>query len=81
MNRDVNKYWNNQAKKLEGKTIKKARYMSEKEAEGLGWYARSVVLECTDGTLLFPSTDDEGNNAGALFGQTPKGESLDFPVI
>ena len=38
-----------------------------------------VVLD--DGSLLFPSMDDEGNDGGALFGQTKDGKEITLPVI
>jgi hypothetical protein len=78
-------YWNEYAKsKLVGKKIKSVRYMTNKEMNALGWYNRALVIELEDGTLLFPSQDDEGNNAGALFGQERKdgkSEDLTFPVL
>ena len=53
--------------KLAGRKIVKVRLMKKEEAEDLGWYSRSVVLHLDDGNLLYPSRDDEGNDAGALF--------------
>jgi hypothetical protein len=73
-------FWNNRAKQLEGRTIVKARYLTEEEVGDLGWNLLVIVLELDDGTLLFPSMDDEGNNGGALFGQRG-GEDVTFPVI
>ena len=58
-------------KSLKGRTITEARYMTKAEAESLGWYSRAVVLQLNDGNILFPSMDDEGNNAGALFTNDP----------
>jgi hypothetical protein len=46
----------------------------------LGWSSRSIVIHFTDGTVIFPSADDEGNNAGALFGMNKEGD-LTFPVL
>lgn len=66
---------------LVGRTIKAVRYTTQKECEGLDWGASAIVLELDDGTLLFPSSDDEGNSAGALFGQGADGSELLFPVI
>jgi hypothetical protein len=74
--------WNKHANdNLKGKTIKKCRYMTKKEQESMMWYNRALVIEFTDGSLIFPSKDDEGNDAGALFGQTNQGDDLTFPVI
>jgi putative sterol carrier protein len=74
--------WEEKAQKaLVGKTIKKVRYLTAEEVESLGWSASAVVLELSDGTMLFPSRDDEGNDGGAMFGQGGDGEELTFPVI
>ena len=65
---NIENTWTDIAKKqLEGKKIVKVRYISEEEMEALGWYSRCVVMELDDGNLVFPSQDDEGNGAGALF--------------
>jgi len=32
----------------------------------LGWYSTPLVIEFTDGTCIFPQSDDEGNNGGAM---------------
>ena len=64
------------AKQLVGRTIVKVRYLTKKEMDELGWYDRSVVLHLDDGNIIFPSADDEGNNAGSLFTN-----SDDLPVI
>ena len=65
------------ASRLIGKRILNVRYLSQEEREALGWHQSCVVLELEDDVLLFPSRDDEGNGAGALFGQTPD-EELTF---
>lgn len=52
---------------LVGRRIVGFRYMTQREAEDCYWSHRAAVLELDDGSLLFPSADDEGNNAGALF--------------
>lgn len=66
---------------LKGKVVQSVRYLTEKEVESLGWYSKVLVIQFTDGTIVFPSKDDEGNDGGALFGQSSKGEELTFPVI
>ena len=53
--------------KLVGKTIAQTRYLTDKEMDDLGWYQRALVIIFTDGEFIFPSADDEGNDAGALF--------------
>lgn len=79
---ELEKRWEKYAKKhLVGKKVSQVRYLSKKECDGMGWDAKALVIQFDDGTIVFPSSDDEGNNAGALFGQTDKGELLTFPVI
>ncbi len=79
---EIVEIWTEKAvKHLKGKTIVEVRYMSEEEQESFGWYSRCVVIQFDDGSLLFPSKDDEGNDAGALFGQTPDGKDFTLPVI
>lgn len=80
--KQIEETWTKEATtRLKGKTITLVRYLSEEEQEGLGWYSRPVVIQFDDGTLLFPSRDDEGNDGGALFGQSPNGEDFTLPVI
>lgn len=74
--------WTKYAEKhLLGRTITQVCYMTDKEVEQLGWYNAAVVFVLDDGSLIFPSQDDEGNNAGALFGQSPTGDDITMPVI
>ena len=59
--------WNAEANKLlKGKTIKECRYLTKKEAEANMWYKRPIVIIFTDGTYMFPMSDDEGNDGGAM---------------
>ena len=66
---------------LVDRTIKSVRYLNQKELDNLGWNTATIVLELDDGSLWFPSRDEEGNDAGALFGQGADGSELTFPVI
>ena len=73
-------HWERKAAQvLVGRTIKAVRYLYPEEVENLGWYSRSVVFELDNGTLVWPSTDDEGNDAGALFTTDERADTL--PVI
>jgi|TARA_R110000803_G_C11708863_1_gene286611 hypothetical protein len=55
-------------KHLVGKTIVKVKWLSPKESQDfLGWSYQPCEIHLNDGTILTPSADDEGNNAGALF--------------
>lgn len=68
MEKDYDKIWTDIAsKQFLGKKIVAVRYMSQEEADEMGWDSRPVVLQLDDGNILFPSRDDEGNDAGALF--------------
>ncbi|MDA0345364.1 MAG: hypothetical protein O3C54_05320 [Proteobacteria bacterium] len=74
--------WAKEADKyLLGRKIIGTRYLTDEEVEGLGWYNSAIVLILDDGTLIFPSCDDEGNNAGAIFGQFKNGKEITIPVI
>ena len=53
-------------KKLEGKRIKEVRYLTDEEANNIGWEYKPLVIILQDGNYLFPMSDDEGNDAGAL---------------
>ena len=61
-----------------GHKIVHARYMTDEEMEQFGWYSRPVILHLDNGTMIFPSMDDEGNDGGALFTGP---EELGMPVI
>lgn len=62
-----NKWTNIANKMLVGRKIVGTRYLTKAEKESLGWHSRPIVLILDDGTLIFPATDDEGNDGGALF--------------
>ena len=53
-------------KNLKGKTIKCVRFMTNDELDEFGWWKKSLVIEFTDGSWLFPMSDDEGNDGGSL---------------
>jgi hypothetical protein len=56
------------AAKLIGRKIVNVRWMSKEEAADAGWSNLAPVLELDDGTAIFPQSDDEGNDGGALGG-------------
>ena len=57
----VNKY-------LVGRQIVKVKWLSPKESEKLmGWSQQPCQIYLDNGTVLTPSSDDEGNEAGAIF--------------
>ncbi len=83
---DKNKYWQDLANKhLVGRTIIKAEWLKPSEARRLmGWDYQPLELFLDNGTILTPSMDDEGNNAGALFTNIKNKKMLGevgFPVF
>jgi len=80
MQKDYTKFWTDIAKQqLLNRKIVDVRYLSEEEAENLGWTQRSVVMVLDDGNMIYPSSDDEGNDAGALF--TCNSDQPTLPVM
>jgi len=78
---NTDQYWPEfAASHLAGRTITTVRYMSQEEADLCGFNSRAVVLQLDDGSVWFPSMDDEGNDAGALFGQKNQ-EAITLPVL
>ena len=55
------------SEKLNGRTIVECRYLTDEEARDLYWDRKCLAIILDDGSYLFPSADDEGNDAGALF--------------
>jgi hypothetical protein len=72
--------WEKKAKDcLVGRKIVGVHWMENDEASAVGWRRRAIVLHLDDGNLIYPSMDDEGNDAGALFTNDPKNPC--FPVF
>jgi hypothetical protein len=61
--------WQKKLKKhLVGRTIVKVEWLSPKRTEKLfGWTNQPCEIYLDNGTILTPSADDEGNDAGAIF--------------
>ena len=55
----INKY-------LVGRQIVKIEYCPKKEMEHQGWHNRPIQILLDNGTWLTPTSDDEGNNGGAI---------------
>ncbi len=64
-------------KLLVSRRIKDVRYMTKDEADKMYWSKRPLVIVFDNGTFMFASSDEEGNNGGALF----FGESDVIPTI
>jgi hypothetical protein len=59
--------WNKTAADLlVGRTITAVSYMDAEEAESSGFMSRPVAIQLDNGLVVFPQSDDEGNDAGAL---------------
>ena len=56
-------------KNVVGQKIVKVRPMTVEECEYEGWYHGAMVIELSNGVLLYSSSDEEGNDAGAMFGK------------
>jgi len=77
----IEKRWTAYANQhLIGRRIVSVRYMTKEEADAMGWYKRPLVMVLDNDTVLYLSSDDEGNDGGVMFGQTEKDE-LTFPVL
>ena len=66
---DKHKYWQDLVNKhFVGKYITKVQWLNPKDTKKLlGWDYQPCEIHLNDGTIITPSADDEGNNAGALF--------------
>jgi hypothetical protein len=65
---DLTKKWTKEVSDfLINRKIVEVRYLTNEEAEDMGWYSRPVALLLDNGVWLYPSADDEGNDGGALF--------------
>jgi len=65
---ETKKKWEAQCRKnLVGKKIVGVRYMNDEEVKNHAWYRAALVILLDDGSYFYPSADDEGNDAGALF--------------
>ena len=53
-------------KKLVGRRIVSVHYMNDEEAEICGFYKKPLVIQLDDGSLIYPMSDDEGNDGGAM---------------
>jgi len=74
-------FWTKQAENvLLGRTIAKVRYMTEAERNEQIWSHRAIVLELDNGVLVYPSSDDEGNEAGVLLTSLDQWNGTNFGI-
>jgi hypothetical protein len=61
-----------------GATIVAIRPMTKEEMDNEGWRKNEIpsCLVLSSGTILYPSMDTEGNDAGALFGLDKEGQAF-----
>lgn len=59
---------------IKGQKIIDVREQTEEEMEELGWYKPAVVIVLENGTELFASKDDEGNDSGVIFTKHANGD-------
>jgi len=52
-----------------GQTITQVRPMTKKEQDSEGWYRGTTVIVLGNGVKLYASSDEEGNDAGAMLGR------------
>jgi len=79
---EINTYWVGKLEEvLKGRTITHVRYLNDEEMELMMWSKRPIVFVLDNGTLCFPSMDDEGNNGGSLFYQEREKELDVLPVL
>ena len=68
-------------KQLVGRKIVKVEYMpTEMAKDNFYWFNRPIILTLDNGSEIIPSSDDEGNDGGALFFYS-KGDWQTFPVL
>jgi len=80
-NADLREHWGNLASNfLVGKTIRRVRYLNDREREDIGWDHSGLVIEFTDGQWIVAMRDDEGNDAGSIW-TSSQSEINVIPVI
>jgi hypothetical protein len=74
--------WTREAgRRLLGRRITGVRWMTAAEQQDCGWQHAAIVLLLDNGSAVWPMADDEGNDAGALYGIDPDGRHFTLPVI
>ena len=71
----------NAARKLIGLQITGVRYMTQQESTELCICNRALILSLSDGPLLYPMADDEGNEAGVLMARATDGQETHFSSL
>jgi hypothetical protein len=66
---------------LVGRRIKDVRRLTDEEMEQNGWdaggrHGNGTAIVLDNDTMLFASSDEEGNSEGAMFGQLADGQGI-----
>ena len=78
---ELRESWGNLASNfLVGKTIRRVRYLDDREREDIAWDRSGLVIEFEDGHWIIAMRDDEGNDAGAIW-TSSQSELNIIPVI
>jgi hypothetical protein len=60
--------WSGDATEIfKNKTVSYIDYLTDEEADEMGWHSRAPIIVFTDRSWIIASADDEGNDAGAFF--------------
>tara|TARA_R100000734_G_C3200618_1_gene19617 strand:- start:189 stop:428 length:240 start_codon:yes stop_codon:yes gene_type:complete len=63
----IRKSWNKSAEKLLlNRKIVQVEYMPPEESDEMGWDYQAICFRLDNGSWVYPMSDDEGNDAGAL---------------
>jgi hypothetical protein len=74
--------WTKKAQEiLKGRTIKALGYISEKDADDSMYSKRGLMILLDNGTMIYPMSDDEGNDFGAIHYVTKEGANDVLPVL
>jgi len=79
---NVRQVWTRKASDvLLGRKIVAVQYLTNEERDEMGWYSCPIIITLDDGTIIFPTADDEGNDAGAIHYQKTGDNNYIIPVI
>lgn len=80
--KDLETFWNKRARQvLLGQTIVSINYMTQENADYMGWCKRPIMFKLSNGTVCYLSCDDEGNDGGALLFTDKNGKHDELPVL
>lgn len=59
-----------------GHKVVQIRKMTQAEQDKEGWNSSTIVIVLSNGVRLYASSDEEGNDAGAMFGRGKLGNTF-----